>query len=189
MRPLHRVLIAVVLLGTGFFVVPLVRELFPSKEAWEAQLQADAETATAVLRPWAGDVVPEEFWERWDLQLEPYDEARRADLNARLHLYLDFLEAEYSEAADIYVSGNDPRQPSRAVRDLRERLPAAFGAAAEQMVEDADGLREDAFKMSPKHGGIDPDAPDFRQEAESLRQWLTIARPRVDRLTTPPGER
>lgn len=189
LHPLRRLLIAAVLIGLGFFAVPLFRELFPSEATWEAQLQADAATAVQVLRPYAVEELPETFWERWDAQIEPYDAARLADLEQRLELYLEFLEAEYAEAADIYTSAVDPRRPSAGVRALRERLPAAFGAEAERMVADADAMREDAYRLSPRHGGVDPDAPDFRIEAESVREWLSIARPRVDALTTPADER
>ena len=186
MTPLRRLLIAVILLGVGFFVAPLVRELFPSDAEWEVQIQADAQTAIQVLQPYEIDELPDEFTERWRAQLEPYDGAQRADLRERLLLYLEFLEAEYAEAADIYTAGSDPERPSAALGAIRARLPAAFGTDAQAMVKDADVLRLDAYRLSPRHGGLDPDAPDFRIEAQSIRDWMTIARPRVELLTAAP---
>lgn len=190
MHPVRRLMIAVVLLGAGYFGVQLVRESVPGEDAWEAQLQADADTAIQVLHPGLGpETLPQEFWDRWDLQLEPYDAERRAELSRRLHLYLDFLEAEYAEAAEIYTAGVEPERRSDGVRELRARLPAAFGPSAAKMIADADALREDAYRLSPRHGGADPDAPDFREEAEGVKAWLAIARPRADALTAPPGQR
>jgi hypothetical protein len=53
-------------------------------------------------------------------------------------------------------------------------------------VRQADDLREDAFRSSPKVAkGDDPEATDFRQEYDDLRAWLPRAHRRVDELTEP----
>ena len=185
MNRVRRLLIAILLLAVGYFLaVDVLPRYFPSDATWEAQMQADAAAAIVVLNPSAPFELPEEFWDRWDLQMEPYDDERLADLRSRLRLYLEFIEAEYAEAAEIYTTAADTRAPSGELRALRARLAAAFGPTAEKMVADADLLREDAYRLSPRLGGLDPDAPDFRLEAQSVRDWMTIARPRADALTT-----
>ena len=193
MSPVRRVLILVVLLAAGFFLAPVIAEMFPSKAQWEEKLRTDAVTAVQVLRP--DPTLPDslagldDFWAAWDARLDLYDDERREELRRRLYVYLDFLEAEYADAAEAFTSGEDLGGPSKTAASLREDLRAAFGAEAEVMIEQADRQRDAAYRASPKHGGYDPDQPDFRLEAEVIREWLPRARARADELTTPVDRR
>ena len=193
LHPVQRVMVFVVLAGLGFFVAPLLRGCFPTDADWEQQIRADAETALQVLR--YDPRLPEDlttepaFWAAWDARLDLYDAARRADLRARLLLPVDFLEAEWTDVAEIHASAVDPRRQSAGARSLRERLPGAFGPLAGTLVRDADALREEAYAASTAHSGADPDLPDFRAQADAVRAWLPPARAPAELQTTPAAER
>jgi len=193
MTPVRRIALLVALLAAGFFIAPLLAEFFPTKAEWEQKLQMDAHTGVQVLRP--DPRLPEnldgldEFWDAWDVRLDLYDDEGRAELRRRLHVYLDFLEAEYADAAESYGSGEDAGGPSDTAQLRRDALRTAFGALADTIIEQADALRDEAYRASPEHGGFDPDQPNFRLERERIRAWLPRARARADELTTPRGER
>lgn len=184
-----RSLIAVVLILVGFFGAILGRKLLPVGEgAWDAQIAADFEAPWRdVLRP---QLHPEavvempEFQEKWEARRKLYDQGHMARLREVLHAYLDCLEAEYADAADIYQSG-DSELMSDSARRARERFAELLGPAAEPVFADfKENLREQAFRDSPVTAGRDPDLPDWREWSTQLQDWLPEARRAVDRCTT-----
>ncbi len=190
-NPIQRVFLLVAVLGIGYFAAPLVRELFPSDGDWQEQVRRDAATAVDVLAPEVPADLAEidGFWEAWDARLGLYDDTHRAELRAALHVYVDALEAEWADVAEIYAVAADTRTPSASVRERREALRETFGPVADAWLADLDRLRSRAYAASPAHSGLDPDLPDYGELSLAVREWLPMARERADLLTTPPGER
>jgi hypothetical protein len=160
-------------------------------ERWAEQVRLDAISLLDVVRP--DPRLPEdlagqaEFRSFWEDRRSKYPPDRLADLRTRLHDYLDFLQAEYADCAEIYRNGPRERLQSDAAREARRRVTAGFGEFAKKtLLPQADELREEAYRASPKVAGYDPDLPDFVQEYDDLRAWLPRAHARVDELTAPP---
>ena len=159
---------------------------------WDEQVRLDAVSLLDLVRP--DERLPEtldgqsEFWAKWDARRAAYPAGRLDDLRNRLHDYLDFLQAEYADCAEIYRDGRRPEGRSDAASEARRRVAAAFGDfAARTLLPQADALREEAFRASPKIGGEpDPDLPDFVESYADLRdRFLPLAHRRVDELTRP----
>lgn len=175
----------------------LVHGAVPLSEAdWSEQVRRDAVTLLAVVAP--DPKLPEslddpsmaEFNAKWGERRAKYAVERLSDLRGRLHDYLDFLQAEYADCADIYLSGRRPETRSDASEEARRRVGAGFGEFAPTLLAQADQLREQAYRDSPKVAkGDDPDTVDFRLEYDDLRAWLPRAHRRVDELTAAPPEK
>lgn len=207
MDPRRRTAIAVLLLACGviagfFFGAPLSRAIsaavsrtVPMTDAdWREQVRLDAVSLLAVVAPdprlpeTLDDPALAEFRAKWDERRAKYPPERLDDLRTRLHDYLDFLQAEYADCAEVYRAGRRPETRSDAAEEARRRVQAGFGAFAATLMKQADELREEAYTSSPKvAGGEDPALTDFRQEYDDLRAWLPRAHRRVDELTKPVG--
>lgn len=161
-----------------------------SEAAWNEQVRADAVTLVRdVLAP---DRPPElaesqEFRKVWDAQRARYPEERLTDLRRRLGDYLDFVVAEYADCAEIYRlgPGGAPGRRSDGAEEARRALRASFGEFAATLESQADEMREEAFRSSPRTAGWSEDMPDFRQAYDDLLRWLPGARALAERLTQP----
>lgn len=169
----------------AFFGTLFRAELFGMRgERWEQEVEARTEVWLQFLRPdprlfKTPEEVPE-FLENWELAKQVSDEAQIEEIHRRVHIYLDFLETEYADAADIWDSGND-QIISQAARENRKRLTEAFGELGQLIVEQSnDDVREAAFKSSPKTI-TDPEAANFRHIYQDIRDWTVVAREAVDR--------
>ena len=172
------------------WIVRTVADVVPLSDAtWTEQVRLDAVSLLDVIRP--DDRLPEtlrdqpEFWEAWDKRRRRYTPERLADLRTRLFDYLDFLHAEYAECADIYRSGIRPDQRSDAAEEARRRIRAGFGEFAATLERQADELREEAYRASPKVAGYAPDEVNYIELEEGFRTWLPRAQARVEELTAP----
>ncbi|MCE9634146.1 MAG: hypothetical protein K8T90_00445 [Planctomycetes bacterium] len=201
----RRTALAVLLVVSGvlagvFFRVPILRALSGvvsatvpmTAAAWDEQVRLDAVSLLAVVAPdpklpeSLDDPAMAEFNAKWAERRAKYSPERLDDLRTRLHDYLDFLQAEHADCAEIYRSGRRPETRSDAAEEARRRMHTGFGVFADTLTKQADDLREDAFRASPKVArGEDPDVTDFRQEYDDLRAWLPRAHRRVDELTKP----
>lgn len=159
----------------------------PTDAEWEEQVREDAATLAAVLAPNESlpDELPGEFWEAWNPRRRLYTDARLADLRRRLDGYLDFLQAEFHDAAETWRTA--PRSPLRsdAARDLREQLRRDFGGEAERMIAQADALHEDAYRHSPLVIQPAEGDPDYAQMHRDILLWLPRAHARAAELTAP----
>lgn len=175
-------------LAAGWKLAPWFRGL---RTVDDEQVRTDAIDLLQVLRPDGRlpEKLPDEFWRVWDEQRRHYPPERLADLRRRLHDYLDFVQAEHADAKEIYATGLRPERRSDAAEEARRRVRAAFGEFADTLVAQVDGptgLREDAYKASPKVAGYDPDLPNYEDVYLDLVQnWFPRARARADELTAP----
>lgn len=182
-RRLFMVVVAVLAAG-AFLSAYFARSIEPQDARFERQIEADLDTWMQFLRPdprlfKTPEEVPE-FLDAWEPRRALYDAPHAEDLRLRLHAYLDFLVAEYADAADIWDSGRDDvlSAPAKAAREtLRQRL----GPLAAKLIEQSDTtVREEAFRTSPLTIS-DPDAPDFRKIYQDVRDWVPVAKAAVDR--------
>jgi len=187
------VLLALLGFGLGWiFRDPLLhalRQVFPPSEAtWDEWVREDATTLLGVVGPdpRLPEELPQEFLDHWDRRRRRYPPERLTDLRRRLDDYLDFLEAEHSDCAEIYRAGIRENVLSDAAKEARRRVTADFGPFAETLIRQADALRDEAYLASPKTAGFDPDATNFVESREDLRNWMPRARARVIQLTTIP---
>jgi hypothetical protein len=171
---------------------PILGAFRSTRAVDDEQVRSDAIDLLQVVRPDENlpAELPAEFWAVWDAQRRRYPPERLADLRQRLDAYLDFLQAEHADAREIYRNGLRPEGRSDAAEEARRRVRAAFGDFARTLEEQVDGpkgLREDAYKASPKVAGFDPELPDYEEVYLDLVQnWFPRARARVDELTAPP---
>jgi hypothetical protein len=193
------ILAALLLLAAGFgagmvFRRPIARRLQALLPVTTEQVRLDAVSLLSVLAPdpRLPAVLPKDapewgpFWEQWDARRARYSPEQLADLRARLEGFLDFLQAEYADAAEIYRTGRRPEDASDAARELRLRVRQDFGETGEALLRQADELREEAYKASPRVAGVDPDLPDYGEKFDDLlRRWLPLAQARVAELTAP----
>lgn len=158
----------------------------------EERLRGDACALLALVRP--DPRLPESlegqdaFWKVWEDRRASYTAEERRDLAGRLHAYLDFLEAEYADCADIYAEGHRETHLSDAAKAARERLAPAFGDLATTILAQADELRDEAYRASPRHSGFDPHEVNFVTLREGLRTWMPRARARVAELALLPED-
>ena len=59
----------------------------------------------------------------------------------------------------------------------------------DKLVADADELREDAYRASPIHSGLDPDLVDYVMENELVLTWAPEARRLLVRMVEEPDNR
>ena len=170
---------------TAFFLTAFRDEIFSLRgPRWEQEVAARTEVWLQFLRPdprlfKTPEEVPE-FLERWEEAKKASSSSQIDEVRRRVHIYLDFLETEYADAADIWDSGNDQVLSSGAARN-RERLKEAFGELGDTIVGQSDvDVREAAYKSSPQTIQ-DPDAADFREIYQDIREWVVVARDAVDR--------
>ncbi len=185
-----RLVLLVVLLGLGIVAGQALSRARTTDDRREADLQARFADAQQVLDPTTPLVslvqTKSEFWERWWDRVEPEDRPFCDELRARLELYLDLMQAEYADAAEIYTSGRLPEGLSETARALRVQARQRLGPEIEETLAGFDTLRNTAYRVSPEHGGLDPDLRDLTLENHQLRTWLPEARSLVIRLTEPP---
>ena len=181
---------------TGFFGLVLANEMWPGKlpflgRGLEAEVQADfRKTWLPLLKPdlRVSRVLDDhpEFFERWGAVRADRGQAHLDELRRRLHTYLDFVESEYADAADIFDAGQADVLSERA-RERRERMRADFppigdgpGLGEEIIRQYDEKVREAAYRASPEVAAGDPDQIDYRALNEHVRQWLVDARRIVD---------
>lgn len=168
----------------------LVRGVVPASDAdWDRQVAMDASSLLEVVRPdrVGVDITSQKlFRDAWDARRGRYPPEKLADLRERLRSYLDFLEIEHGECADIWRTGATPDRRSAASDAARDRVVRGFGELGPKLVRQADDLREEAYRSSPRvAAGVDPDDTDFVAALEALRRALPACRRRVDELTEP----
>jgi hypothetical protein len=177
------VLVAVIAAG-GFLWAYAARSIETEDQRWERQMQSDLESWMQLLRPDPRLLkTPEEvpgFLEAWQARRSLYDAAHADELRLRLHAYLEFLAAEYADAADIWDSGRVDVVSQPAVRArmvLRKRL----GPFADRLIEQSDTtVREQAYLTSPVTIR-DPDATNYRRVYLDILDWVAVAKEAVDR--------
>ncbi|MCG3135387.1 MAG: hypothetical protein HMLKMBBP_03037 [Planctomycetes bacterium] len=156
---------------------------------WDGQIAKDAGSLLELVRPDRAGIDlrgQKPFWDAWDARRGRYPDERLAELRARLHAYLDFMEVEHGECAEIYRTGMTPDRRSAAADTARAKLKSGFGELGETLVKQADELREEAYRSSPKvAAGFDPAVTDFVRALDDLRKLLPTARRRADELTEP----
>ena len=172
------------------WILRTVADVVPmSEEAWTEQVRLDAVSLLNVLRP--DERLPAslhdqpEFWDAWNKRRRRYTRERLADLRTRLRDYLDFLNAEYAECADIYRAGIRPEQRSDAAEEARRRIRAGFGAFAATLERQAEEMREEAYRASPKVAGYAADEVNYVELQQGFLEWLPRAEARADELTAP----
>jgi hypothetical protein len=180
--------VVLVVLGAAAYWFGVRPLLGPSDATWREQIRRDALSLRDYLRPdpWVEDDPKVEA--AWDKRRVLYDEKHLERLRERLDAYVDFEIAEWADAKNIYLSGRLPDKPSDNALAARTKLEEAFGDDAKPMIEDfAKGVREPAYRASPKvGGGIDPDLPKFDEAYDKLAaEWVPKARARIGKLTAP----
>lgn len=185
--------LAILLAGMAVGLYGQSEGWFADDADWEAQIHDDVRELLKVLGPppeLRVDLDREpEFWEAWEPRFERYPPEKQERLRAALLAYVDLMAAEYGDVRAISLASRESvvavmENPSEEVQRRRVEVRERLGELGVTLVEQAAGLREEAFRAAPGVAGHGIDEIDYAGLAQHVvQEWAPAARERVTRLT------